>query len=252
MRPRLTLLLVLLAATIAGASLAAQQPQRGPDNWSRTIVPGIDVLPLPGMPFSGMGKTVWTRPVEGGGAVTSYLQANAIRDGQGRIYRERHHFSSSETIDPQATLYEFSVRDLVNRTDTVCEVATHQCRIANYRPAVAAPLQPVGAFDQGRRVLTRDSLGNQYLQGLPVVGTLEKIAISPGTIGNDQLITLSREFWYSADLETNLSVIRKDPRQGTQTITMTILSRGEPDASMFAVPPGYTVIDDRRAARPSN
>ena len=65
------------------------------------------------------------------------------------------------------------------------------------------------------------------------------------TIGNDQAITSSREFWYSPDLKTNLAVTRKDPREGTAVIHVTIFSRAEPDPAIFAIPPGFTVQDDR-------
>jgi hypothetical protein len=61
---------------------------------------------------------------------------------------------------------------------------------------------------------------------------------------------LSREFWYSPDLKTNLAVTRKDPRVGTQAITLIILSRSDPDPSVFTVPTGYRVQDDRHIARP--
>ena len=58
----------------------------------------------------------------------------------------------------------------------------------------------------------------------------------------------TREFWYSPDLEVNLSVTRKDPRDGTQTIHVADLSRSDPNPAMFQIPSGYVVLDHRRQA----
>jgi hypothetical protein len=242
--------LVLLVASMVVASPAAQQqPQRGPDNTPTTIVNGIDVLALPGMPFSAIDKIVWTRTLEGAGSSVLTFQAKVARDSQGRLYRERHHFGPANA-DPESTLFEFFVIDPTTRTRTDCVLAQHLCHIVNYMPQLRTFERPVGPFDQGRQYLTRESLGTQYIGNLSVSGTLETVVIAPGTIGNDQPITTSREFWYSPDLKTNLAVTRKDPRTGTQAITLVNFSRNEPDESVFTVPAGYRVQDDRRGARP--
>ena len=104
----------------------------------------------------------------------------------------------------------------------------------------------MGRFDKGRQVLDRENLGQQSIDDFPTVGTRETITISPETVGNDKEITLSREFWYSPDLKTNLAVTRNDPREGTVAIHLNVLSRNEPDPSVFAIPPGYIVRDLRR------
>ena len=244
------LLLALTAVASPARGQSGQQPSRGPDSGAQTRVPGIDVLPLPGMPFIGSDRTVWTRPLTGGGSSTSYLQAKVIRDGQGRLYRERHSFSTADA-DPATTLREFSILDPVAHTGTVCERATRLCHITAYHPQLSFTVQPVGPFDQGRRYLTRESLGNQWIENLAVTGTLETVAVAPGTLGNDQPLTITREFWYSPDLQTNLTVIRNDPREGKQEIHLLLDSRAEPEPSVFAIPASYRVQDDRVAIRPA-
>jgi hypothetical protein len=210
----------------------------------RISVPGVEILPLPGMPFTGRGHTSVTRTTEDGVALTTYLEANAGRDSQGRVYRERHHFGP-EGVDPQKTLYATYVLDPIARTRTECDYHTHRCTITSYRPELSFAVLPAGPFDKGQRFLTRENLGNQTMEGLPVVGTRETINYAPGSIGNNQSVTSSREFWYSTDLKTNLAIIRKDPREGTTTVHFTVFSRAEPDPAIFAVPPGFTVQDQR-------
>jgi hypothetical protein len=236
----------LLATSLIGPSLlfaqSESQPQRGPDGRTVTVVPGIQVLPLPGRPFSAINTVVWTRTLDGGGTVTTYQTEKIMRDSQGRIYLGDPHIGPDQNFDPQTPQRGFTLYDPVARTMILCQTISRRCFHVAFHPPPEMPLQPVGQFDNGRRLLTRDSLGNRMIQDLPVVGTLEKIAIQPGTIGNDTTITLSKEFWYSPDLQTNLSVIRKDPTQGTQTITLDNLSRSEPDPSAFIVPSNYTIL----------
>jgi hypothetical protein len=244
MRPCFSFLLALLAGVSSLHAQTPAQPQRGPDSGSKIFVPGIDILPLPGMPFTGRGHTTVTRTTENGVTITTYLEANAGRDSQGRVYRERHRFGP-DGVNPQTTLYASYVLDPIARTRTECDYATHRCTIANYRPQLSFAVVPAGPFDKGQRFLTRENLGDQTIEGLPVVGTRETINYAPGSIGNNQSVSSSREFWYSPDLKINLAVIRKEPREGTTTIHFTVYSRGEPDPAIFAVPPGFTVQDAR-------
>jgi len=84
------------------------------------------------------------------------------------------------------------------------------------------------------------------MQSLRVVGTRESITTAAGARGNDRVLISSKDIWYSPDLQMNLSVGRNDPRLGQQTLTMTDLVRGEPDAKWFAIPADYEIIDARR------
>jgi hypothetical protein len=111
---------------------------------------------------------------------------------------------------------------------------------------------PAGPLDNGKRFLARESLGSNTIDDLNVVGTRETLTINAGVIGNNQPVVTTREFWYSSDLEINLSVTRKDPREGTQVLQIVGLSRSDPDASLFQVPAEFTVEDTRASAKTEN
>jgi hypothetical protein len=100
---------------------------------------------------------------------------------------------------------------------------------------------PVGSFDGGTHVGSREALGEKVIEDMNTIGTRETDTIASGAIGNDKPLTLTRDFWYSPDLKTNLQVVRTDPRDGVVTIQMNIQSRTDPDPSSFAVPNGYRV-----------
>jgi hypothetical protein len=46
--------------------------------------------------------------------------------------------------------------------------------------------------------------------------------------------------WYSEDLRINLVLKHNDPRTGSVVLTVTQISRADPDSSLFQIPDGYT------------
>jgi hypothetical protein len=72
-------------------------------------------------------------------------------------------------------------------------------------------------------------------------GTRYTRIIPAGQIGNEKPITIVSEHWYSNDLQMTVMSKRSDPQFGETTYTLTNIQRGEPAASLFAVPAGYTV-----------
>jgi len=131
-------------------------------------------------------------------------------------------------------------------------MATHHCSVTNYSVPVKFAPVPAGPLDNGKRFLVRENLGSNTIDDLSVVATRETITINAGVIGNNQPVVTTREFWYSSDLEINLSVTRKDPREGTQVLQLVDLSRSEPDPSLFRAPADFTVEDLRTAAKTEN
>ncbi|MDQ2948481.1 MAG: hypothetical protein M3Y27_21510 [Acidobacteriota bacterium] len=62
--------------------------------------------------------------------------------------------------------------------------------------------------------------------------------------GNDRPITITDEYWYSDELHMNITLKHTDPQHGTQFVTLTQVSRGEPDEKLFEVPAEYKVRDE--------
>ena len=240
---------ICVVAMFAGASLSAQEAAHGPDGGTTYHVSGVELLAIPDKPFSAKTRTDWTRILEDGSTVKVYLEARLARDSQGRLYRERRTFVPvGSTTEPR--LNEIELYDPQARTRTACTLVTHHCSITRYFPRTTFVLQPVGPFARGTRSLAREPLGLQAIEDLSVSGTRETVTINPGTMGNEQALITTREFWYSPEIETNLLTTRKDPREGTQVIRLSEISRSEPDASLFQIPEGFTVQDSRAAVVP--
>ncbi len=241
-------ILVLAALLLAAAASPAQDDARGPDGTMKQRVPGVEVLTIPGKPFSASTTTDWTRTLEDGSVVATHLEATLARDSRGRVYRERHSFVPSAS-GAKAPLNEIHIMDPHAQTQIYCSTHAMQCVIYDYTPETLFNAPPVGPSSDGTRTLARESLGSDSMEGLFVTGTRETTTIRLGAVGNEQPLILVREFWYSEDLQTNLAVTRIDPREGKQVIRLSHISVGEPDAHLFEIPIGYRVRDLRANAR---
>jgi hypothetical protein len=166
------------------------------------------------------------------------------RDSHGRVYREKHHFVAAND-KAEAPLYEIHLLDPLTRTQLYCLGKTYQCVLRDYKPTTYFETTPEGSYDQGTRALTREGLGTDTIEGLPVIGTREIWTIRPGAAGNELPLASTREFWYSEELQTNLAVTRIDPRVGKQVIRLSHVSRAEPDPHLWDVPIGFKVRDLR-------
>lgn len=241
------ILMPALAAPHLLPMLHAQEPSqeetRAPDGGTSYHVTGVELLPIAGHPFSAKSRIDWTRSLQDGTSLQLHLDSNMARDDQGRMYRERRTFAYGQ--NGASNLKEILLYDPVALTKTTCTVAIRHCVITAYHPQQAFALQPAGAFANGTRYLAREDLGLNIIQGLDVKGTREIITINPGVVGNQQPLVTTKEFWYSPDLQTNVSIVRNDPRQGPQTIQLSDINRSEPEPQFFAPPSGFTVQDLR-------
>ncbi len=86
-----------------------------------------------------------------------------------------------------------------------------------------------------------EKLADQTIEGVLAQGKRVTTTIPAGAIGNDQPILVVSETWYSPDLQTIVLSKRTDPQIGESVMSVTNIVRGEPSATLFQVPAGYTV-----------
>jgi len=84
-----------------------------------------------------------------------------------------------------------------------------------------------------------EDLGIREMEGVSAHGVRQTQTIPAESSGTGAEIVITDEYWYSADLRINLMIKHSDPRTGSVTMTVTQISRTEPDAVFFDVPEGY-------------
>src|SRR3954471_10226632 len=104
-----------------------------------------------------------------------------------------------------------------------------------------------GARGEGSMVararVAEGPLEHKTIDGIAVEGHSTRTVIAAGQIGNEQPLTITNEEWRSPDLNVLVMTRHTDPRSGESTYRLTNIIRAEPDASLFMVPPDYTVKD---------
>jgi hypothetical protein len=208
----------------------------------------IFIPPKANSPFSLKLAAEWTRPLAGGGSFTLVNERAISRDGKGRIYQERWILvPKGGAIKPGMTV--FQITDPDQHTWYNCSPRTKVCELLPYTITSQMKYQPrlgaSGPLPDGRGFSQVDDLGAGTTQGLETHGYREAITFNPGTMGNDQPMTATREFWFSPQLAINLSSMVDNPQTGKQVFTVKDLSTSEPDPAIFRVPPDYKVLDHR-------
>lgn len=111
---------------------------------------------------------------------------------------------------------------------------------------------PAGVMAQGFAMQARavspdgikpktESLGTNTIDGIEVTGTRSTSTIPTGAIGNDRALVITRETWYSPELHLVVQSTQDDPRFGQTSYTLKDIQLGQPDETLFQVPPDYTI-----------
>jgi hypothetical protein len=232
---------VLLAVAILFSPTAFCQetastppPYRGVEQH----IAGVFVTPVPNIPFTATAEVESSQVLPDGSTEQKRTFNNIARDSAGRIYNERRTLvPSSFNGTPQVV--SIHLYDPQNRLSTFMDPFTHIARES------VLPKQEV---DPSRQVTSSPAqgqdLGSDTMENVEVHGTRKSKTIPAQFSGTGQAIVVTDEYWYSEDLHLNMLVKHNDPRTGEQTVTVTHVSRAEPDQAMFQVPSGYKIVDE--------
>lgn len=240
--------LTLAAFALSSSFLLAQDDDihgPAPDGGTIEMMHSITITAVQHAPFSSVVTTEWTQTLGDGSTMTRQNHRIVMRDSAGRIFQERRTLvAKGGTEEPKLRRIEIS--DPTQHIKYFCRAADKVCMVHGYVGPPTEEMEPENAEVAGKITVTHEDLGKSNINGLDVVGTKETRVIAAEAIGNDRPISITKEIWYSPQLQMNVMVKRSDPRHGVQTITMTEVGLAEPDPKYFQLPPaGYKVFDPR-------
>jgi hypothetical protein len=202
--------------------------------------------PITGAPYSATRTITHVQKLDNGAAMTHTTVVKEARDSSGRTYRE----AISE--NPAHTTTEYSVFDPVSRVAIHWNSNSKQAELMHLPdpsqfhsrwangPQANGTARPMH-FHENAQPANVESLGSKTIGGVVADGTRTSRVIPAGAQGNDQPLTITRESWVSSDLKIEVMGTDTDPRNGTTTVELTNIDRGEPAASLFQAPAGSTV-----------
>jgi len=241
----------LAAALLPNAR--AQNPPPPPGRFGRAHFAGAEPFSggkvVTGAPYSAQAVTEHTQTLADGNTIHTTTTANVYRDSQGRTRREQE----IGAIGPWAT--QGTPRKVISISDPVSGFIhtlnpdTQEAREMPFRARAGAWR---GAETPRQRPenpnIKSESLGTQVIGGVTAQGTRITRTIPAGEVGNQAPIVITTERWYSPELQIEVMRKQVDPQFGVTTFQLTNIVRAEPDASLFQVPPNYTI----KSGRPSN
>jgi hypothetical protein len=281
MKRALILVMILTASSCVfaqegGNAVFFQRQDTGP-----VTTVGVGVLgkppgaPIQGAPYSATITNENIQTLEDGTHITQTTTGNIARDSQGRT-RQDASLPAIGNLSAADAPHLVFIQDPVGQTAYTLNLTDKTAQkmpslpmnlntsgsasggkfVMQMGTAVAAggppPLPPPGIMlqrtliggDQGK--VSTEDLGVQTMEGVQVTGMRTTRTIPAGEIGNDRPISIVTEVWTSPDLKTIVYSKRSDPRMGEQTFQLTNIVRSEPDASLFTVPPDFTIVDGPR------
>lgn len=198
-----------------------------------------------GAPYSAEAITESTQTLSDGTKLSWRATALVYRDSEGRTRREQ----SSTTAGPFAT----ETPRMIFISDPVAGLS-----YTLFPDSMLARKLPLPSLEAKREPprgpyhnhpwlgeLKTEPLGKQMIEGIEAEGTRTVMTIPENKIGNDRPIEIVHERWYSPELQTIVLSKHRDPRWGETVFRLTRINRSEPDRSLFELPSGYTVKEER-------
>jgi hypothetical protein len=240
----------LAAATLPNAR--AQNPPAPGGRFGRARFVGAEAFlggkVVAGAPYSAQAVTEHTQTLPDGNAIHTTTTANVYRDSQGRTRREQE----IGAIGPWAA--QGTPRKVISISDPVAgfiHILNPDTQVARQMPFRAHAGAWSGAETARQKPvnpnLKTESLGTQVISGVTAEGTRITRTIPAGQVGNQAPLVITIERWYSPELQTDMMRKEVNPQFGEATFQLTNILRAEPDASLFQVPPNYTI----KSGRPS-
>jgi hypothetical protein len=229
-----------------------------------------------GAPFSAQIVIESTRTLANGVHISHKMTGALYRDSEGRTRREQPREGDPEVVMIDDPVGAVSYRlNLLQRTSTRIPTIERKvqadadmkkqleaaARKAKTEEAAQKGVSESGGTPESTVVTTEgyekkvfaftkselpqrtESLGKQMIEGVQADGTRSTITIPAGKEGNDQPFDIVSESWYSADMQMTVMSKHSDPRTGDNVYRLTNINRSEPDSSLFAPPPDFSVVD---------
>jgi hypothetical protein len=132
---------------------------------------------------------------------------------------------------------------------------TYTTGTVNHPPA-AEPADliasPAGSSAPLNQFTKEEDLGTQSISGGSAHGVREIQTIPAASSNTGKEIVLTDEYWYSEDLHMNVVIKHDDPRTGRVSMTLTQVTRMEPDPSIFQIPDDYKMTAARNGSQNSS
>jgi hypothetical protein len=211
-------------------------------------IPGIFVTPVPNAPFTAKVDIISKEKLPDGTFNIKTTVNHIARESSGRIYNERRRLVPT-AYKGEPALLSSHVYDPATRLNIFLDPFSHLAResVLPHPPAPPPNSVPGRAPSPSNPLFKEEELGTQYVGTVALRGIRKSRTVPADQSGTGQQIVIVDEYWYSPDLFIYMIIKHEDPRTGEQIVAVSEVDRHEPEASLFAVPAKYRVVDETPA-----
>jgi hypothetical protein len=214
------------------------------------VLMGLTVGSVPGYPISGTIDAENSRTDSHGKKVVTRFRSKIYRDSKGRTRLEWDMTPLEE--EPKPGWFMIDIYDPTTRTSirlqpsikTASEAhwpapdekPEHVCKGSDLPQMDPKDLAQIAIPDVSQKELAHD-----VVDGMAVRHGRESLKYPPDSSGKSSAFGQVTDYWFSQKLQAYVLVKRSGPGKSQHTITLSDISRSEPDPSLFTVPPNYQV-----------
>ncbi|MFZ3213601.1 MAG: hypothetical protein WA188_19010 [Terriglobales bacterium] len=214
------------------AALVSAQTAHNPANSGAAPL----VLPRPGIPASLEQTEERSRQLEDGTATVEVVKSEVYRDSAGRVRVQSDIRGSGHSPTPYIDLVDPVAGSRIILLST--EKIAYRVPLPKSTEDRFAFLGIGGVAESSHKWSAKtENAGKRTIEGIEYEGT-RIIQTAEGEPG----LTSAVEHWYSDELKLIGFVMASGPH-GTYTARIQHLRREEPDPTLFAIPPGYKILD---------
>ncbi len=214
------------------ATLVSAQTAPNPANSGAAPL----VLPRPGVPASLEQTEERSRKIEDGTSTVEVVTSEVYRDSAGRVRVQSDIRGSGRSPTPYVDLVDPVAGSRVVLLST--QKIAYRVPLPKSTEGRFAFLGIGGVAESSHKWSARtENAGKRTIEGIECEGTriIETAEGEPG-------LTRTVEQWYSDELKLIGFVTASGPYE-TYTARIQNLRREEPDPALFAIPPGYKILD---------
>jgi hypothetical protein len=196
--------------------------------------------PVTNHPFSAYVLSTTTVPRPDGTTLNMVHRTDIVRNSAGSVRSEDRILPNSPSKPIGSS--SIDIHDVVKQL-SIHIIPVTKVAIVNTLKQISTPINPTTGFPSGTvTVGPPQDLGVSNIAGYTATGSRQTLLTPAGSRGPNQ-IRITKDTWYSPDLETTLLVETKDDLGNSSKSALTQIVIGESDPALFAIPSTYATIN---------
>jgi hypothetical protein len=219
---------------------------------SDIVLLGMTVASVPGYPISGTIEAENTGTDSHGKTVITRFRSKIYRDSKGRTRLEWDMTPLGEAPKPgwfMIDIYDPTTRTSIQLQPSIRTAWKGHFPAPNEKPQQVCKdsdfpkIDPKDLAQLAIPQVSQKELAHDVVDGMAVRHGRESLKYPPNSSGESSAYARVTDYWFSQELQIFVLVKRSGPGKSQHTVKLSDISRGEPDPSLFTIPPDYQVSE---------